>query len=702
MQLKLFRDHPGSIILSLSFGMVLCLVAFVSVVMLSGCSAKNEYAEPRTFAYVDSADIRLHYIRIEQGYGAGVKYLDSLRGVYYNKSLRDKFNILYLYFDHNSRSGRKARAQIYVDSAISLLENNDKRHFSIYNYTTAYYDKADMSYILGDINTAYEYYYKALSLSKKIDDKCSITYYNLRMGIIVFRNEHYKDAIPYFQKALQYNKACATRFMQHYRTQQLLNNIGLSYERLGNFDSAVVYYHNALKEVNHLKSSNPVTTHALLNIAAAVIKGNMGGVYARLGNVDTAEELMKESISVCEVNGNEPIDAQYTRLKLANMYLSTGRLPEAKQLLQRVAKIGDTLPDLSVKARWYKSMSEYASLTGDYRNAYTYYVQFKQHQDSVLAFRNTFSMANIDGYVQNLDNQNEITILKESANKRKLYLAIVIGLSFFGVLTTGTVVNNWRKSRRHVNELTEVNESMNRQKAQLTDALSELEKIAEEKDRILKAVSHDMRSPINSSLALADILLSDSANLTAEQKEYLALLKISNENALGLTKDLLEIATLNTERLEKSPVDITNLVKDQLHLLGFKAAEKGQKLNFVAPENHITASVNAEKIARVLSNLVTNAIKFSPQNSEINVSLHSDDQTFTLEVKDKGIGIPDTMKDKVFDLFSDAKRFGTSGEQPFGLGLSISRQITDAHSGKIWFDSVQNEGTTFYVRMPLV
>lgn len=701
MQLKLCRNHPGSIGGLLS-GSVLCIAALVLVAFLNGCAGNDEYAEPQSFAYVDTADIHLHYIRIEQGYGAGVKYLDSLRDVYYNKSLRDKFNILYLYFDHNSRSGRKARAQIYVDSAISLLENNGKRHFSIYNYTTAYYDKADISYLLGDITTAYEYYYRALSLSKKIDDKCSITYYNLKMGLIVFRNEHYKDAIPYFQKALQYNSACARRFMPRYRTQQLLNNIGLSYERQGVLDSAVVYYRKALEEVSVLKKSFPGTNDPLLDVAAAVIKGNLGGVYARLGKIDTAESLMNESISVCEVNGNEPIDAQYTRLKLANMYLATGMLPEAKQLLKKVAQIGDTLPDLSVKTRWYKSMSQYASLTGDYRNAYTYYVQFKQHQDSVLAFRNTFSMANIDGYVQNVDNQNQITVLKESADKRKLYLAVVIGLSVFGLMTTIAVVRNWRKSRRHVDELTEMNENMNEQKVQLTDALNELEKIASEKDRILKAVSHDMRSPINSSLALADMLRNDSANFTDEQKEYLRLIKTSSENALGLTKDLLEIATLNTEQLEKSPVDITNLVKEQVHLLGFKASEKGQKLNFQASDNHITAAVNAEKIARVLSNLVTNAIKFSPQNSEINVSLYSDEQNFTLEVKDKGIGIPDTMKSKVFDLFSDAKRFGTSGEQPFGLGLSISRQITDAHNGKIWFDSVQGEGTTFYVRIPLV
>ncbi|MCB0698122.1 MAG: HAMP domain-containing histidine kinase, partial [Chitinophagaceae bacterium] len=236
---------------------------------------------------------------------------------------------------------------------------------------------------------------------------------------------------------------------------------------------------------------------------------------------------------------------------------------------------------------------------------------------------------------------------------------------------------------------------------QLENTLQELENATGEKDRILKAVSHDMRSPINSSLALVDILRSQTDKLDEEQLEYIDLIKKSNENALGLTKDLLEVATLNTEQLEKEPVDITSVMRDRVKLLKYKAAEKGQELRFSAPDDHITATVNEEKILRILSNLVTNAIKFSSIGGVINIDLNKNPDSFILKVQDNGIGIPDKMKGHVFDLFSEAKRFGTSGEQPFGLGLSITKQIVEAHSGKIWFESEEGRGTTFYVEIPL-
>lgn len=688
-----------------SVGATCCLRYYVCfslifLLILGGCRQEDEFAKPRVYAYVDTADIKLHHIRIKQGGEAGTKYLDSLRNIYYTKSLRDRFNVLYMYCDHYFRSGRHDMANNYTDSLVQLLEANDRGDFSAENFISTYYYKADISYLLNDVNTAYEYYYKALSLAKKLDERCFIGYYNLKMGIIVFRNARYKDAIEYFRRSLQNNSYCDERFLYSYRIQQAKNNLGLSYERLGVYDSAVYYYNAALVEVERIKHKYPGVNDMLLGIAAAVIKGNLGGVQARMGNNDTAEALMKESIAVCEKNGNEPIDAQYTRLKLAGLYMTNGRMMEAQTLLSRVASLGDTLKDLSVQTRWNKSMSDYSSLTGNYKDAYNYYMTYVRMQDSLLAQKQTFSMAAIDSYIENIDNRNTIADLKESAEKRKLYLVIVICLSILGIVVTVTAINNWQKSRRHVEELTYMNSFVNKQKTQLEEALYRLEKATGEKDRILKAVSHDMRSPVNSALALLEIFETTVKNPTEEQKEYLHLMRKSGEQALNLTKDLLEVATLSKEKLETELTDITNELRERVKLLQYKAAEKEQRVTFESPGNHISAHVNKEKLLRVVGNLVNNAIKFSPVAGEINVRLKSGVDNFMIEVQDCGIGIPEHLKDKVFDLFSEAKRYGTLGEQPFGLGLSISKQIVEAHGGKIWFDSKEGKGTTFYIIVP--
>ena len=112
-------------------------------------------------------------------------------------------------------------------------------------------------------------------------------------------------------------------------------------------------------------------------------------------------------------------------------------------------------------------------------------------------------------------------------------------------------------------------------------------------------------------------------------------------------------------------------------------------------------NIDVEKFRRVIRNLITNAIKFSPEYSKIKVSAEIREGHLLVKVKDKGIGIPDQLKDKIFDPFTTAKRFGTSGEKPIGLGLSIAKQIVEAHGGEIWFKSNEGGGTSFYIEIPV-
>jgi signal transduction histidine kinase len=238
------------------------------------------------------------------------------------------------------------------------------------------------------------------------------------------------------------------------------------------------------------------------------------------------------------------------------------------------------------------------------------------------------------------------------------------------------------------------------QKKKLENVLVRLEKSDKEKDRILKAVSHDIRSPVNSAIALADLLLSDESSLTSEQVEYITLIKNSCLNALNLTKDLLEIATIHSEQIGKQNADINQLLKSTVSMLMVRAVQKKQTINLHLPEETVYAEVNEEKIARVINNLVSNAMKFSNVGKDIDFRLWREDNGLIISVHDNGIGIPEAIKDKVFDIFTEAKRFGTEGEEPYGLGLSITKQIIEMHGGKIWFESTYGRETTFYIYLP--
>ena len=145
-------------------------------------------------------------------------------------------------------------------------------------------------------------------------------------------------------------------------------------------------------------------------------------------------------------------------------------------------------------------------------------------------------------------------------------------------------------------------------------------------------------------------------------------------------------------------VDINTLLNNSIELLRFKAAEKNQQIELTTLDSPEIILISREKIWRVISNLIINAIKFSPVGATIKVNVVRYDKTICVEVSDNGIGIPEASKSKIFNMFTEAKRPGTMGEKSFGLGLSICKQIVEKHDGKIWFDSGDG-GTTFYMEL---
>jgi signal transduction histidine kinase len=186
--------------------------------------------------------------------------------------------------------------------------------------------------------------------------------------------------------------------------------------------------------------------------------------------------------------------------------------------------------------------------------------------------------------------------------------------------------------------------------------------------------------------------------LDNEQKELLQLIKDATGNSLELIREILEATGAKPGQvLQKEDVDINTLVSNSIELLRYKAAEKEQIIVFKPLPESETLLLSREKMWRVLSNLISNSIKFSQRGTKIEVTVEHRDSDILISVKDHGIGIPKELKDSVFNIFTQAKRPGTIGEPSFGLGLSISKQIVESHGGEIWFESVAGKGTTFYI-----
>ena len=223
-------------------------------------------------------------------------------------------------------------------------------------------------------------------------------------------------------------------------------------------------------------------------------------------------------------------------------------------------------------------------------------------------------------------------------------------------------------------------------------------------ETILHLVAHDLQSPINNIRMLVGLLLDDSAvqaiePASAQQnvRELLTLVERSCTEAGVLLKDVLFLGQLEAGRLEKHRTNLGAFLSERLIVFRVAAQEKDIELVLALPEEPIYANIHADKFGRILDNLLTNALKFTPAGGQIHVRLKEHEGRVRLIVQDTGLGIPVEVQPRVFDKFTPASRPGLYGDTTTGLGLFITKQIVELHEGKIWLESKENHGTTFFI-----
>ena len=235
------------------------------------------------------------------------------------------------------------------------------------------------------------------------------------------------------------------------------------------------------------------------------------------------------------------------------------------------------------------------------------------------------------------------------------------------------------------------------QNARMITTLHALEQSQADNTKMMQVVAHDLRNPIGAIKMTASALLARPDRMEKERK-LLEIIQRSASNSLDLVNDLLQMQG-RPQDLKKEPVELSAMLCHCTDLLRHQAEAKKQRFSLQVVPVIILSS--REKLWRVISNLVSNAIKFSPHNTMINIVLETVPGYAIVAVEDQGIGIPADMKDSIFGMFPGSQRVGTSGEPSFGLGLAISKQIVEAHGGKIWFESSPGKGTTFFVDLPV-
>jgi len=272
---------------------------------------------------------------------------------------------------------------------------------------------------------------------------------------------------------------------------------------------------------------------------------------------------------------------------------------------------------------------------------------------------------------------------------RPLHYAIGAMAALFGVLVA--LLANRRAenlARRRHNEL-------------ITAALNDkLKAVNAEKDRYLGIAAHDLRNPLSSMRGLSELMLETPLE-PEQQREFLATIHRTSDEMLGLVNDLLDVSVIESGKLDlrRTDQDVAKLIQRRIRHLEPHARGKKIALAVDARDGQ-RASIDAARFGQVIDNLVSNAIKFSPSGTTVQVSLRAGNGSFAFSVHDQGPGIPEEERKLLFRSFQKLSARPTGGEKSTGLGLAIVKKIVDAHGGTIEVESPPGGGTRFTVTTP--
>ncbi len=227
-------------------------------------------------------------------------------------------------------------------------------------------------------------------------------------------------------------------------------------------------------------------------------------------------------------------------------------------------------------------------------------------------------------------------------------------------------------------------------------------RVEKAKNEFVSIAAHQLRTPLSGiKWILKGLLVEDLGPINKQQKEFLQKCYDSNERMVSLVGDLLNVTKIEEGKYIQEVVldDISPVIEETIETLKEEAQRKKINITFKKPKEKLpNVLLDVKKIKIVITNLIDNAIKYSLPEGNILISIKNDkkNKKIIFSIKDSGIGIPEEEQDRLFVKFfrgSNAEKKNTEGS---GLGIFVSKNIIEAHKGKMWFESGRDKGTTFY------
>ena len=528
-----------------------------------------------------------------------------------------------------------------------------------------------------------------LSTFEYINDTVYLIHGYNSIGNLYLNINEAKLALGFYQKSL---KLC-TMFDKADISDELYCNMGLTYlQGLNNNDSAEYYFLKALSKEG-IKSNRLLYSTTLVNLAT--LKDNQGKYYEALEYFSIVESL--------DVSESDPYSRMACCINMGNTYLKIGQLDNAIKYITEGLNKAISLNNLEFQKNAYLYLSRADSILGNYSKSIQHYQNYhkislkmgnSEIEEKIQIIKSKQELEQIQTENKHLAQQNE---LKQDLISKHIRLNIlsIFALSLTIVILVFTLFM-YRKTKKLNISLHNKNNEINRQKEELQTLNSQLNKL-------ISIIAHDLKSPFNALIGLLNELDINSSQYTEDEKHAIikGLLKNTRstyyllENLMNWSVSKTGLLNINIEKINLSKLTNEVLQLNQIQLENKLLIVK----NTLSP--HIEAYADHKMTFTILTNLISNAIKFTRPGGTISIKSELTEDYLKISVSDNGIGIPEKHIDDIFSIDSDYQTRGTENEYGTGLGLKVVAEFIHRMNGKVSITSVLGESTTITFDLPL-
>lgn len=537
---------------------------------------------------------------------------------------------------------------------------------------------------LGKYDEAYDYFTQSYRVASVMGDSLIMAISLHNVGRVFKELGQYDRAMEQLEMSRQMSRSIGDNEGEPYS----LSEIGDVLLRRGKYDSALSTLESTLvlSRKARLRVLEPKT---MINIAEIYVKKN--DVAKAMAYYDTAYRQYEKSndrFGIAEVN-----------LGRGRIALEQRKYDEAMAFIQRSLDDARSLNANLLQLQCFYHLSSLWEKRGDYKRALEYFKEYEQVEDTLfsqdmqsklLADQLRFETESKDYQIAALSQQQRQQ--KDEIKKQEFVRNIlVVIMALTGVLLI-TVYRSGQRRRK-------INSLLLQHQEEMEKRSEELEKLNQVKDKFFSIISHDLRSPINALAGLLDLL--DKGAITPQElPEHIKELRTRFHHTRTLLNNLLDWTLLQMDKLnlQSTRIDLHRIVEENVQLLGPMQGKDITMQNLVP--RPCLAQADSNTINLVIRNLITNALKFTNDGGSVFIRGVESSSEWQISVQDNGIGMKPEVLRILFDKTAPYTTRGTANEKGTGLGLILCKEFVEKNGGRIWVESEEGVGSTFYFTLP--